>query len=199
MKNRIKKLGGIIAILLVTIACSNSNSKSNAISAEKRKSFSENIMYKTLKKYDEFAFVDKEEDFKKNEYQNIEELLDDNYPTWREKLDTEWYQGEKKITKNIIDEAENITSSKFFLQRREGYSDNILFTPKENSGFDLCVIYCKGNLGLMSLKKVRIKDFVKESSLYQLKLNMRDSVDIKSLGLDKETTDKLLEAQNSNQ
>lgn len=99
MKNRIKKLGGIIAILLVTIACSNSNSKSNAISAEKRKSFSENIMYKTLKKYDEFAFVDKEEDFKKNEYQNIEELLDDNYPTWREKLDTEWYQGEKNNKK----------------------------------------------------------------------------------------------------
>lgn len=196
MKNRIKKFGGIIAILLVTIACSNSNSKSNAISAEKRKSFSENIMYKTLKKYDEFAFVDKEEDFKKNEYQNIEELLDDNYPTWREKLDTEWYQGEKKITKNIIDEAENITSSNFFLQRREGYSDNILFTPKENSGFDLCVIYCNGNLGLMSLKKVRIKDFVKESSLYQLKNNMRDSVDIKSLGLDKETTEILLEAQN---
>lgn len=48
----------------------------------------------------------------------------------------------------------------------------------------------------MSLKKVRIKDFVKESSLYQLKNNMRDSVDIKSLGLDKETTEILLEAQN---
>ena len=41
-----------------------------------------------------------------------------------------------------------------------------------------------------------IKDFVKESSLYQLKINMRDSVDIKSLGLDKETTEILLEAQN---
>lgn len=199
MKNRIKKFGGIIAILLVTIACSNSST--SAVAPEKRESFAENIMVKLFKQYGVYSFEHQREYFEKNEYQTFEELLDSEVPGWKERLNTEWYKGEKEKTFKVIKEAEEMTKSKFFLQRGI-YNEPkyIFFTPKEDTGYDLCKIYISSGFWLSrDIDKISIKDYVKEYSLYYLKSNMRDSVDIKSLGLDKETTDKLLEAQNSNQ
>lgn len=199
MKNRIKKLGGIIAILLVTIACSNSST--SAVAPEKRESFAENIMVKLFKQYGGYSFEQPKEYFEKNEFQTFEELLDSEVPGWKERLETEWYKSEKEKTFKVIKEAEEMTKSKFFVQRGNHNEANyIYFTPKENIGCDLCKIYVTSGFWLArNIKKISIKDYAKEYSLYYLKSNMRDSVDIKSLGLDKETTDKLLEAQNSNQ
>ena len=93
-----------------------------------------------------------------------------------------------------------MTKSKFFVQRGD-YNEPkyIFFTPKENTGYDLGEMYISSNFSLSrDIDKKSIKDYVKEYSLYYLKSNMRDSVDIKSLGLDKETTEKLLKAQTSN-
>lgn len=198
MKNRIKKFGAIIAILLVTVACSNSST--SAVAPEKRESFAENIMVKLFKQYGGYSFEQPKEYFEKNEYQTFEELLDSEVPNWRKRLDSEWYEGEKEATFKVIKEAEEMTKSKFFVQRGDYNEANyIYFTPKENIGCDLCKIYVTSGFLLTNVIKISIKDYVKEYSLYYLKSNMRDSVDIKSLGLDKETTDKLLEAQNNNQ
>lgn len=198
MKNRIKKLGGIIAILLVTIACSNSST--SAVAPEKRESFAENIMVKLFKQYGVYSFEQPKEYFEKNEFQTFEELLDSEVPNWRKRLEEEWFKNEKEATLKVIKEAEEMTKSKFFVQRGK-YNEPkyIFFTPKENIGCDLCKIYVTSGFLLTNVIKISIKDYAKEYSLYYLKSNMRDSVDIKSLGLDKETTDKLLEAQNSNQ
>lgn len=198
MKNRIKKFGGIIAILLVTIACSNSST--SAVAPEKRESFAENIMVKLFKQYGVYSFEQPKEYFEKNEFQTFEELLDNEVPNWRKRLEEEWFKNEKEATLKVIKEAEEMTKSKFFVQRGK-YNEPkyIFFTPKENIGCDLCKIYVTSGFLLTNIIKISIKDYVKEYSLYYLKSNMRDSVDIKSLGLDKETTDKLLEAQNSNQ
>jgi len=198
MKNRIKKLGGIIAILLVTIACSNSST--SAVAPEKRESFAENIMVKLFKEYSVYSFEEPKEYFEKNEYQTLEELLDNEVPNWRKRLDSEWYKGEKEVTFKVIKEAEEMTKSKFFAQRRI-YStpEYIFFTPKEDTGYDFCEIFVTSGFFLSrDIDKKSIKDFVKKSTLYRLKVDMRDSVDIKSLGLDKETTEKLLKAQNGN-
>ena len=198
MKNRIKKFGAIIAILLVTVACSNSST--SAVAPEKRESFAENIMVKLFKQYGGYSFEQPKEYFEKNEYQTFEELLDSEIPNWRKRLDSEWYEGEKEATFKVIKEAEEMTKSKFFVQRGDYNEVNyIYFTPKENKGCELCKIYVTSGFLLTNVIKISIKDYAKEYSLYYLKSNMRDSVDIKSLGLDKETTDKLLEAQNSNQ
>ena len=199
MKNRIKKLGGIIAILLVTIACSNSST--SAVASEKRESFAENIMVKLFKEYGVYSFEQPKEYFEKNEYQTLEELLDNEVPNWRKRLDSEWYKSEKEGTFKVIKEAEEMTKSKFFVQRGD-YNEPkyIFFTPKENTGYDLGEMYISSNFSLSrDIDKKSIKDFVKKSSLYLLKVDMRDSVDIKSLGLDKETTEKLLKAQTSNE
>lgn len=198
MKNRIKKFGGIIAILLVTIACSNSST--SAVTPEKRESFAENIMVKLFKQYGVYSFEQPKEYFEKNEFQTFEELLDNEVPNWRKRLEEEWFKNEKEATLKVIKEAEEMTKSKFFVQRGK-YNEPkyIFFTPKENIGCDLCKIYVTSGFLLTNIIKISIKDYVKEYSLYYLKSNMRDSVDIKSLGLDKETTDKLLEAQNNNQ
>lgn len=198
MKNRIKKFGGIIAILLVTIACSNSST--SAVAPEKRESFAENIMVKLFKQYGVYSFEQPKEYFEKNEFQTFEELLDNEVPNWRKRLEEEWFKNEKEATLKVIKEAEEMTKSKFFVQRGK-YNEPkyIFFTPKENIGCDLCKIYVTSGFLLTNIIKISIKDYVKEYSLYYLKSNMRDSVDIKSLGLDKETTDKLLEAQNNNQ
>ena len=198
MKNRIKKFGDIIAILLVTIACSNSST--SAVAPEKRESFAENIMVKLFKQYGVYSFEQPKEYFEKNEFQTFEELLDNEVPNWRKRLEEEWFKNEKEATLKVIKEAEEMTKSKFFVQRGK-YNEPkyIFFTPKENIGCDLCKIYVTSGFLLTNIIKISIKDYVKEYSLYYLKSNMRDSVDIKSLGLDKETTDKLLEAQNSNQ
>jgi lipoprotein len=198
MKNRIKKFGGIIAILLVTVACSNSST--SAVAPEKRESFAENIMVKLFKQYGVYSFEQPKEYFEKNEFQTFEELLDNEVPNWRKRLEEEWFKNEKEATLKVIKEAEEMTKSKFFVQRGK-YNEPkyIFFTPKENIGCDLCKIYVTSGFLLTNIIKISIKDYVKEYSLYYLKSNMRDSVDIKSLGLDKETTDKLLEAQNNNQ
>ena len=198
MKNRIKKFGGIIAILLVTIACSNSST--SAVAPEKPESFAENIMVKLFKQYGVYSFEQPKEYFEKNEFQTFEELLDNEVPNWRKRLEEEWFKNEKEATLKVIKEAEEMTKSKFFVQRGK-YNEPkyIFFTPKENIGCDLCKIYVTSGFLLTNIIKISIKDYVKEYSLYYLKSNMRDSVDIKSLGLDKETTDKLLEAQNNNQ
>lgn len=198
MKNRIKKFGGIIAILLVTIACSNSST--SAVTPEKRESFAENIMVKLFKQYGVYSFEQPKEYFEKNEFQTFEELLDNEVPNWRKRLEEEWFKNEKEATLKVIKEAEEMTKSKFFVQRGK-YNEPkyIFFTPKENIGCDLCKIYVTSGFLLTNIIKISIKDYAKEYSLYYLKSNMRDSVDIKSLGLDKETTDKLLEAQNNNQ
>jgi len=63
MKNRIKKFGGIIAILLVTVACSNSST--SAVAPEKRESFAENIMVKLFKQYGVYSFEQPKEYFEK--------------------------------------------------------------------------------------------------------------------------------------
>lgn len=134
---------------------------------------------------------------KKNEYQTFEELLDSEVPNWRKRLDSEWYEGEKEVTFKVIKEAEEMTKSKFFVQRGD-YNEPkyIFFTPKENNGCELCEIYVTSGFFLTNIIKISIKDYAKEYSLYYLNSNMRDSVDIKSLGLDKETTEILLEVQN---
>ena len=53
----------MIAILLVTIACSNSST--SAVAPEKRESFAENIMVKLFKKYVGYSFEQPKEYFEK--------------------------------------------------------------------------------------------------------------------------------------
>lgn len=133
MKNRIKKFGGIIAILLVTVACSNSST--SAVAPEKRESFAENIMVKLFKQYGVYSFEQPKEYFEKNEFQTFEELLDNEVPNWRKRLEEEWFKNEKEATLKVIKEAEEMTKSKFFVQRGKYNEPKYIFLlPKKILG-----------------------------------------------------------------
>lgn len=191
MKNQIKKISLIALLLFLVCACSNSNSSGTTSNQEsdaanQRESFSNSTVAKLLKEYDFYPIPPKEE-ILKGEYTTIEELLKNTFSK-------RWSLIIEKSKKDI-EEAEKTSKTKFYLFREPlyGKAKNIYFAAKESSGYDFGVLYVGDNY--VSLDKYSIKDFTAKSSLYILHEALRDSVDIPSFGLDKETTEKLLQAQ----
>ena len=202
MKNLIEKTGIIAMIVLLSVACSNSSTNStNVNSSEKKESFSENKMVKLFSTYSLFEFPNDKSYYSKNEYDSIDELMRNTFGNWEYLMSSRnEFKTEMSKIKKLIKEAEEMSKSKFFLQRGEyNMPEYIYFTPKDDTGYNMCEI----PVGISSITrmsysmdKISIKDYVKETSLYVLHSKMRDNIDIKSLALDPATTKKLLEAQN---
>ena len=186
MKNQVKKISFLMVSILFVISCNNSNStRANKPSSEPKESFSESVMVKLFKSCFFYDFPNTKETILKNEYESIDELMSNTFKNWKTLKKGEFDPERAEKVKNTIEEAEKMSKSKFFLQRG-GISDEaefIYFTPKEDMGYDMCVI--RSGIG-----------FVAKTSLYLLHSDMREGADIKSLGLDPATTEKLLEAQN---
>lgn len=201
MKNLIKRTGIIPMIVFLSVACSNSTNSTKINSSEKKESFSENKMVKLFNAY-YYDFPNNKDYYSKNEYDSIDELMRNTFGNWEYLMSNKSeFRAEMKSIKKLIEEAEAISKSKFFLQREENspMPKYIYFTPKDDIGYNMCEIPVEiFSTTHMSPKmnKISIKDFVKETSLYVLHSKMRDSVDVKSLALDPATTKKLLEAQN---
>ena len=201
MKNLIEKTGIIAMIVFLSVACSNSTNSTKINSSEKKESFSENKMVKLFSSYSVFEFPNDKNYYSKNEYDSIDELMRKTFGNW-EPLNSNKseFKAEMKSIKKIIEEAEAMSKSKFFLQKGEyNMPEYIYFTPKDDTGYDMCKILVGiSSITRMSysMDKISIKDYVKETSLYVLHSDMRSDVDVKSLSLDPATTEKLLEAQN---
>ena len=200
MKNLIKITGIIAMIVFLSVACSNSTNSTKINSSEKKESFSENKMVKLFNAY-YYDFPNNKEYYSKNEYDSIDELMRNTFGNWEYLMSSRnEFKTEMSKIKKLIKEAEEMSKSKFFLQRGEyNMPEYIYFTPKDDTGYDMCKILVGiSSITRMSysMDKISIKDYVKETSLYVLHSKMRDSVDVKSLALDPATTEKLLEAQN---
>jgi hypothetical protein len=200
MKNLIKRTGIIAMIVFLSVACSNSTNSTKINSSEKKESFSENKMVKLFSSYSVFEFPNDKNYYSKNEYDSIDELMRKTFGNW-EPLNSNKseFKAEMKSIKKIIQKAEAMSKSKFFLQKGEyNMPEYIYFTPKDDTGYDICKIYIGLSITHMSteMDKISIRDYVKETSLYVLHSDMRSDVDVKSLSLDPATTEKLLEAQN---
>jgi len=201
MKNQVKKISFLMVSILFVISCNNSNStRANKPSSEPKESFSESVMVKLFKSCFFYDFPNTKETILKNEYESIDELMSNTFKNWKTLKKGEFDPERAEEVKNTIEEAEKMSKSRFFLQRG-GISDEaefIYFTPKEDIGYDMCVIRLGIGFTQLSteIEKISLKDFVAKTSLYLLHSDMREGVDIKSLGLDPATTEKLLEAQN---
>ena len=197
MKNQVKKISFLMVSILFVISCNNSNStRANKPSSEPKESFSESVMVKLFKSCFFYDFPNTKETILKNEYESIDELMSNTFKNWKTLKKGEFDPERAEEVKNTIEEAEKMSKSKFFLQRG-GISDEaefIYFTPKEDIGYDTCVIRLGIGFTQLSteIEKISLKDFEAKTSLYLLHSYMRECVDIKSLGLDPATTEKLL-------
>lgn len=182
MKKQIKQISIIVWGLFIC-ACSNTNTSNIALNNQ-RESFSNTTVAKLFKKYDFYKIPEKEQ-ISKNEYATIEELLKNLYPNRWEKV--------IENSKEDIEEAEKISKTKFFLYK-DSRSERIYFATGNSIG-DFAVMYIGSNF-VAPAEKNSIKDFIAKSSLFVLHDCIRENVDVSSFGFDKNTTEKLLEAQN---
>lgn len=202
MKNQVKKISFLIFSILLVAACSNSNrtnTDTKKHSSQPKESFSENVMVKLFGSYLAYYFPSNNEDYLKNEYESIDKLMVDNFGNWESLKRGEFEPKLFKKREKIIEEAEEMSKSKFFLKKDEyGLPEAIFFTPKESTGYDMCkILLDDGFLHLATqIDKISVKEYVNKRGLWLLHEDMREGVDIKSLGLDPATTEKLLEAQN---
>lgn len=183
MKKQIKQISIIVWGLFIC-ACSNTNTSNIALNNQ-RESFSNTTVAKLFKQYDFYKIPEKEQ-ISKNEYATIEELLKNLFPNggWEKFI---------KNSKEDIEEAEKISKTKFFLYK-DSRSERIYFAT-ENSIGDFAVMHIGSNF-VAPAKKYSIKNFIAKASLFVLHDCIRENVDVSSFGLDKNTTEKLLEAQN---
>ena len=200
MKNQVKKICIVITILLLFVSCSNSNNTNTSInqsSLQQKESFYENKMVKLFNSFEGYNFPNNEDYYSKNEYKTLDELMGNafSFETWEGfKKQKERY---KKVEK-FIKEVEGISKSNFFLLKGQyGEIERIFFTPKESTGYDFCEIVVNSSLDLSGkIYKISLKEYINSVGLWLLHEDMKEGVDIKSLGLDPATTEKLLEAQN---
>ena len=196
MKKKIKKISLILLILFVC-ACSNTNKNSSGsegaektqfsiFSKEEKESFSNTLVAKFFKKYIFYKIPSKDE-ILKDEYTSIEELLKNTYPNrWKAVIEN---------SKKDVEEAEKIANTKFFRAKdRDGFPNYIYFGI-DDPEYDFATIYISDNF-VSPAEKYSTKKYIEEGSLFNLNRSLRDSLDIKSLGLAPATTEKLLEAQN---
>lgn len=199
MKNQLIKIYFVIIFILLFVACSNSNNENaKKSSSQLKESFSENVMVRLFNNYLSWNFPNDKEYYSKNEYETIDELMNDAFDNWESLKKGEFEPERFEKIKKTIEEAEKISKSKFFLQRDEyGVPQWIYFTPKENSDEMYGIFTGMAILHLATqIDKISVKEYVNERGLWILHEEMKEGVDIKSLGLDPATTEKLLEAQN---
>jgi lipoprotein len=190
MKKQIKKIS-IFLLVLFVCACSNTNtsgtgkSQDSVVSNEKE-SFSNTTVAKLFKKYD-FRKIPRREDILKDEYSSIEDLLKNTYPNhWKAVVEN---------NKEKIKEAEKIAKTKFFrVKDRDGFPKDIYFGI-DDPKYDFGVMGISDDF-ISKIKKYSTKEYIEEGTPFVLHQSLRDSLDIKSLGLDPASEKKLLEAQN---
>ncbi|MDO4880063.1 MAG: hypothetical protein Q3983_02175 [Capnocytophaga sp.] len=123
----------ILVIGILLSSCGNGNSTTEvAVAPENRESFTENPYFKSEEflKEDDFLFNRKRnyEKIKEREYNTIEELLYSFFGGDKEVVDLSM-----KYAREIIEEAEKETKSKFFLDQTSG-SKYIYYTPIDTTG-----------------------------------------------------------------
>ena len=190
MKRQIKKISVFLLVLFVC-ACSNTNtsgtgkSQDSVVSNEKE-SFSNATVAKLFKEYD-FRKIPSREDILKDEYSSIEELLKNTYPNrWKTVVEN---------SKEEIKEAEKIAKTKFFCAKDRDGSPRDIYFGIDDPKYDFAIMYI-GDIYVYKLDKYSTKEYIEEGTPFVLHQSLRDSLDIKSLGLDPSSEKKLLEAQN---
>ncbi len=194
MKRQIKKMSVFLLVLFVC-ACSSTNTSGTGetgksqepVVSNEKESFSNTTVAKLFKEYDDIYRIPRREDILKDEYSSIEELLKNTYPNrWKTVVEN---------SKEEIKEAEKIAKTKFFCAKdRDGFPKDIYFGI-DDPKYDFGVMYI-GDIYVYKLDKYSTKEYIEEGTPFVLHQSLRDSLDIKSLGLDPSSEKKLLEAQN---
>ena len=191
MNKQIKKISVFLLVLFAS-ACSNTNTSGIGKSQEpvvsnEKESFSNTTVAKLFKEYDDIYGIPRREDILKDEYSSIEELLKNTYPNrWKTVVEN---------SKEEIKEAEKIAKTKFFCAKdRDGFPKDIYFGI-DDPKYDFAIMYI-GDIYVYKADKYSTKEYIEEGTPFVLHQSLRDSLDIKSLGLDPASEKKLLEAQN---